>query len=119
MELNVWNIPKNRIYRFDTNKYLYKTKLFETRGGKHIDDGYFDVAEVYELTMEGYTKLVASGKMTDEPLKRQSDREFEIFDYDDNKTYRFKVTMHLQEVSLDELYELRDGISRNYRKMNK
>ena len=119
MELNVWNIPINKLYRFDTNKYIYKTKLSETRGGSHKEKGTFEVVEVYELTMEGYTRLVASGKMVDEPLNRQNEREFQIFDYDKNETIPFKVSMYLQEVTLKELYELREGIARNNRKNKK
>ena len=111
--LSVNNLPINTIYRFDTNKYLRTTQLMETRGGKHKQDVPFKVTEVYEITQDGYIKLLASGKLTSEPGKRDNSREFQIFDYDTNNTKYFRITMYLHEVNLDELYELRDAVIRN------
>ena len=115
MEINVSNMAINTLYRFDTNKYVWTTKLSETRGGTHKEGGSFDVTEVYEITNEGYIKLVASGKLNVNP----NNNEFEIFDYDKETTTSFKVTMHMQQVSLNELHEIRDAVARNYSKANK
>ena len=113
MEVNVSNIPLNTLYRFDINKYIWKTKIHETRGGKHKQDIPFIVTEVYEITQEGFFRLVASGKLTTEPGKRDF-REFGIFDYDKNVTNNFKTTMHLEELKLNEWYELRDAVRKTY-----
>ena len=119
MELNIYNIPINTLYRFDINKYVWTTYLTETRGNSHKQDRPLKVTEVYEITDEGYMRLVASGKLINEPDKGDFSREFGIFDYDKETTTNFKVTMYLHEVGLKELYELRNAVARTYRKNNK
>ncbi len=118
-DLNVSNIPLNTLYQFDINKYIWTTMLNETRGGKHIQEAPFKVTEVYEITLDGFIKLVTSGKLTSEPGKRDLTREFEIFDYDEETTKSFRIPMRLQELKLNNLYELRDAVRKNSLKNKK
>ena len=115
-ELNVFNIPINTLYRFDVNKYVFTTILAETRGGIKRTDNPVKVTEVYELTDEGYIKRLASGKLTTEPGKRDFTKEFSIFDYDKKTTTNFKISMYLEELKLNDLFELRDAIAKTYQR---
>ena len=79
-------------------------------------DNPVKVTEVYELTDEGYIKRLASGKLTTEPGKRDFTKEFSIFDYDKKTTTNFKISMYLEELKLNDLFELRDAIAKTYQR---
>ncbi len=113
MGLNVYNMPKNTLYRFDINKYVWTTDLMKKRSNNKEDA---DTTEVFEITDEGYMKLLASGKLVTE---EDSKNEFGIFDYEKNGITSFKVTMELEELKLKDLYMLREAIAINNRKKNK
>ena len=119
MEVNVANMPINTLYKFDTNKYVWSTLLKETRNGNYKQDEFVKFTEVYEITEEGYMRLIASGKLVDNPEVFDYSKEFAIFDYDKDDTISFKVTMFLQEFGINELHELREAIAKNYNKRNK
>ena len=119
MEINVSNIPLNTIYKFDVNKYIWTTMLTESRDGSIKHNNPVKYAEVYEITKEGYMKLLASGKLVHNKNNDGYSQGFAIEDYNEKSKTDFRITMYLREVTLRELYELRDAIAFNYKKMKK
>ena len=114
MGLNVKNIPLDTVYRFDTNKYVMATMLNETRGGNLITEKPKRFTEIYQFDMDGSLIRTTSGVLIDNPNLYDFEHVFAIKDYDNDMTISFKIPIHLQKVGLDELYELRAGIEKNY-----
>lgn len=119
MEINVKNMPLDTVYRFDTNKYVMATMLKETRDGNYPLNEEKRFTEVYQIDNDGALNRIASGTLIDDPDVYDFNHEFAIRDYDKEMSVSFNVTMHLQEVGLDELYELRAAIEKNYNKNKK
>jgi len=119
VEINVSSIPLNTIYRFDVNKYIWSTMLSESRDGSIKHKKPIKYTEVYEITKDGYMRLVASGNLVHNKSNDGYSQGFAIENNDDKSKTDFRVTMYLHEVTLRELYELRDAIAFNYKKMKK
>ena len=115
MSYNVSNMPLNKLFRFDTNRYVWSLMLFETRNGNYKLDKPTKFTEVYEIGMDGNMNLISSGRLIDNPSVFDYTTNFAIMDYDKDDTIQFKITMNLQEVTNEEMEALRQAISRNYR----
>ena len=115
MGINVSNMPLNTIYRFDVNKYVMSTMLTETRDGDKLKKPT-KLIEVYKIDNDGVLLRMASGTLIDKPNVYDYDHLFAIRDMDKDMTISFKVPMYLQEISLNELYELRSAIAKNFNK---
>ena len=114
MKLDVSNMPINTLYRFDINKYVWSTMLSESRNGNNKQSAPIRYTEVYEITNEGYIKLLASGALV--PNKNEYDyvKGFSIWDYDQEKRVDFKITIYLEELKLKDFYELHKAVEKNY-----
>ena len=119
MELNVKNMPLNTIYRFDTNRYVLSTMLTETRGENYPLKEPTKFIEVFQIEDDGRLHRSASGTLVDNPDVYDFNHEFAIRDYDKDMVVSFKVSTHLEEVPIDELYDLRSAIEKNFKKSNK
>ena len=108
--VSVYNMPDNMLYEFDKNKYVWTVKLPATRSGNYPSKEYVPFTEVYEKNGEMFN-LVASGRLINNPYTVK-EGEFDIFDYDNDTRYSFKQTKPLERASLDDMYQLRDCISR-------
>ncbi len=115
MQYNVSNMPLNTFFRFDTNRYVFSTMLFETRNGNYKLDKPTKFTEVYEIGMDGSMKLVASGRLIENPSVYDYTTNFAIMDYDQDDTIQFHISMYLQEVSKEELKEIREAVANNKR----
>ena len=119
MKLGVSNMPSNTLYKFDINKYVWSTMLNESRSGNYKQNQPIRYTEVYEISEEGYINLIASGRLTPSDDVVDYTKGFSIWDYDKEGKINFNIKNDLQEIKLNELYEIRDAIGRNYRGMNK
>ena len=115
MKIDVSNMPINILYRFDVNKYVWSTLLTESKEGKYKTDEPQRYTEVYEITDNGYIKMISSGRLLPNVDYYDYSRGFSIWDYDQEKKYDFKVTTQLEELKLKDLYEIRDAVALNYR----
>ena len=116
MEINVSNIPLDTVYRFDVNKYVLATMLDSTREGEYPLKEAKKFTEVYQIDEDGTLSRIASGELINDPSVYDFNRGFTIKDYDKDMNISFKVTMKLEEVGLDKLYELRSLVEKNYNK---
>ena len=110
----VSEIPENRLFQFDENKYVWKVKLNSTREGNYPSNQPFVFTEVYEKGI-GVLNCIASGLLRENVARE----EFSIFDYDKDTNYTFGITMPLKEADKDVLLMLRDNISQVYNSRSK
>ena len=109
-------MPINALYQFDTNKYVYSTLLTESRGGSEKHEKPVLYTEVYEITNDGYRRLVASGKLVPNKDIPDYNLGFAIVDPDKKETIDFKISMYLTEMKINDFDELCDAVARNHKK---
>ena len=119
MELNVSNMPMNKLYKFADNSFVWSVMLNETRNGNYQQEKPFKFTEVYRIDGTGFMKRVASGRLVDNPAINDYEHRFSIFDYDNDMELSFFVETPFKEAELADLYKMRDAISRSYNSRNK
>lgn len=119
MKVNVSNMPINKLYKFADDSFVFSTMLKETRGGNYPQNTPTKFTEVYRIDGNGFMQRVASGNLVDNPSINDYDHRFSIFDYDKDMALSFFVETPFEEADLNDLYKLRDSISRSYNGRNK
>ena len=117
MKVNVSNMPLGKLYKFDDNRYVIKLKLTETRGGNYPSNEPHVFTEVYQIDGMGFMERIVSGNLINNRSVFDFDKNFAIFDYDQDTSYSFGVT-EFKEASLEELYKLRAAVEREYNRRN-
>ena len=107
--VTVYNMPENRLYQFDSDKYVWKTKLNSTRGGNYPAREPMSVTEVYQKE-DNFFRCVASGRLFNNKYTI-TDYEFTIFDYDVDTSLTFGIKMPLKEADKETYKMLRDNIT--------
>ena len=115
-EINVSNMNVNTAYRFDINKYVCTTIVMESRNGTKKFSEPVKCTSVYELTDEGYLKPLASGELIPNKEVPSYIEGFSIRDFDTNEISNYKAPMYLQEISFDDLNDLKEFVSISHRK---
>ena len=118
MEINVSNMPMNKLYKFADNSFVWSVMLSETRGGNYKQNTPTKFTEVYRVDGTGFMIRAASGRLVDNPAINDFNHRFSVFDYDNDMELSFFVEMPLKEATLDDLYMLRDSIARSYEEKN-
>ena len=109
MEINVSNLPFDKVYQFDTNKYI-RTVII---GGER--DGFVArkvITDVFELNNDGNKHFLASGKVVKNEYNDYS-KGFIIKDIDNDEMIAFRIMMPLREVSYEELGAIKEEINQN------
>ncbi len=119
MKINVSNMPINTLYKFDDNKYVMALMLKETREGGYPSNKASRFTEVYQIDDTGFISRIASGKLIDNPSVYDFDKLFAIKDMDMDTIMSFAVTKPLKEVNLNELYQVKEAISKSNSIKNK
>ena len=114
MEVNVSNMPKNKLYKFADRSYVWKTMLYETRDGNYKDMNPKEYTEVYRIDGTGLMRRIASGRLVNNPSINDYDSRFSIFDYDQDMELSFFVEEPFKEANLEDLYKLQQSITRTY-----
>lgn len=114
MGINVSNMPMNKLYKFGDNSYVWTVLLKQTREGNYISSEPKKYTEVYRLDGNGNLVRIASGRLVDNPSINDYDNRFSIFDYDKDYDLSFFVEQPFKEANLDDLYKLRNAISKEY-----
>lgn len=117
MKKDISNIPLNTIYRFDINKYIMAT-MQKGDNDTFISDEPKRILWVYQIDNDGSLIRIAHGTLVDKPDVYDYSRGFSIQDFDKDMNVSFRVTMELQELTLNELYDLKDAVAKNYKKVS-
>ena len=107
--VTVYNMPENRLYQFDSDKYVWRTQLYSTRRGNYPAREPISLTEVYQKD-DNYLRCIASGRIINNKYTN-TDYEFTIFDYDVDTSIRFKIEMPLKEADKETYMMLRDNIT--------
>ena len=112
MKTNVSNMPINTLYKFDDNRYVIKLMLKETRDGNYPSNEASEFTEVYEKNTDGYMYRKVSGILVDNPDVFDFNKQFAIYDPDNDMQITFEVKEFNEHV--EELSEVRQAIEREY-----
>ncbi len=115
--LTIYHIPEYRLYQFDSDKYVWKTKLNSTRSGSYPAREPIPLTEVYEKEDDNL-RCVASGSLYNSKYSNGPD-EFTIFDYDVDTSLSFRIKMPLKEADKKTYQMLRDNLAEVKEKRSK
>ena len=107
---NVHNLPKDTIYQFDVDKFLWKIELNNPQ-----NDNKVLFTEVYEIKDNIIHKIV-SGILVDNPNMDKEDR-FSILD--NENVLEFKQTMPFKEADVNVLCLFGDYLRHNIQNIKK
>ncbi|MBR4262771.1 MAG: hypothetical protein IKQ35_05345 [Bacilli bacterium] len=100
MEVNLKTMPKDVLFQYREDGYVWKRDRFETRDGNYANDTPTTYTEIFKTTNSGDIKCVWSGSLTDNPglygeNGLDSENMFHIFSFDQDCGAKFNQTMPL------------------------
>ena len=113
MKTNVSNMPLNKLYKFADDSFVWSTMLTETRGRSYIQNEPMKFTEVYRIDDTGFMKRAASGKLVDKQGNNDYEHRFVIHDYDNDMDFSFFVETPFEEANLDDLYKMREAVTKS------
>jgi hypothetical protein len=111
METNLRNMPKDVVYQFSENQYVWKRDRYQTRNGNYSSDTPTTTTEIFTIDGLGEVRCDWSGGLTDNPYLYgenglNSENCFHIFSWDQDCGASFKQTMPLKVAP----QEIQDGV---------
>ena len=101
MDITVKNLPLDRVYKFDDNKYIVTHRVFYKNASSYMMNTPTEYTYVYEFENDRVSNCIY-GRIVDKQEPYDINKEFRLITHDTEEVVEYDINIPLHEITGEE-----------------